>query len=74
MPSEYNVSTTFDVFELSPFDAGDDLRTNPHQEEGNDEINDKTITSMWDETYLDSIQVPIGAVARVRAKKFKEST
>ena len=34
---EYNVSVTFNVTDLSPFDIGDDLRTNPFQEEGNDE-------------------------------------
>ncbi|KAH9697902.1 Endonuclease [Citrus sinensis] len=45
LPSEDNVSATFNVSDLSPFDVGDDLRTNPLQEEGNDEIKDKTITS-----------------------------
>ena len=39
LPGEYNVSATFNVADLSPFAAGDDfdLRTNPFQEEGNDE-------------------------------------
>ena len=45
LPGEYNISATFNVFDFSPFDVGDDLRTNPLQEEGNDEIKDKTITS-----------------------------
>ena len=36
LPGEYTVSATFNVSDLSPFDAGDDLRTNPFQEEGND--------------------------------------
>ena len=31
---EYNVSATFNVTDLSPFDVGDDLRTNPFQEGG----------------------------------------
>ena len=51
LPSEYNVSATFNVFYLSPFDVDDDLKTNPLQEEGNDEIEDKTITTTWDEAY-----------------------
>ncbi|KAH9649251.1 hypothetical protein KPL70_025912 [Citrus sinensis] len=51
---------------------GDDLRTNPLQEEGNDEIKDKTITSTWDEAYSDPIQVPIGPVTRARAKNSKK--
>ena len=70
-PGEYNVSATFNVSDLSPFDVGDDLRTNPLQEEGNDEIKNKTIISTWDEAYSDLIQVPVGLVTRARAKKFK---
>ncbi|KAH9744059.1 hypothetical protein KPL70_003529 [Citrus sinensis] len=72
LPGEYNVSATFNVSDLSPFDVGDDLRTNPLQDEGNDEIMDKTITSTWDEAYSDPIQVPVRPVTRARAKKFKE--
>ncbi|KAH9649283.1 hypothetical protein KPL70_025926 [Citrus sinensis] len=59
LPGEYNVSATFNIFDLSPFDVGDDLRTNPLQEEGNDEIKDKTITSTWDEANSDPIQVSL---------------
>ena len=36
LPSEYNVSATFNVSDLSPFDVGDDLRSNPFKERGND--------------------------------------
>ena len=36
LPDEYNVSATFNVTDLSLFYVGDDLRTNPFQEEGND--------------------------------------
>ena len=32
---EHNVSATFNVTDLSPFDVDDDLRTNHFQEEGN---------------------------------------
>ena len=35
LPDEYNVSVTFNVIDLSPFDVGDDLRTNHFQEKGN---------------------------------------
>jgi hypothetical protein len=63
LPGEYNVSATFNVTDLSPFDVGDDLRTNPFQEEGND--GDQGTISK------DLIQVPIGPVTRARAKKFK---
>ena len=31
---EYNISATFNVSDLSPFDVGDDSRTNPFEERG----------------------------------------
>ena len=34
---EYNISATFNVYDLSPFDVGNDLRTNPFEERGSDE-------------------------------------
>ena len=37
LPSEYNVSTTFNVTDLSLFHAGENLRTNPSLDGGNDE-------------------------------------
>jgi hypothetical protein len=64
LPGEYNVSATFNVTDLSPFDVGDDLRANHHQEEGND--GDQGAASK------DLVQVPIGPVTRARAKKFKD--
>ena len=64
LPGKYNVSATFNVTDLSPFDIGDDLRANPFQEEGND--GDQGIT------LKDLVQVPIRLVTRARAKKFKD--
>ncbi|XP_057811643.1 uncharacterized protein LOC131025875, partial [Salvia miltiorrhiza] len=76
LPGEYNVSASFNVTDLSPFDVGDalDLRTNPLQEEGNDaalqeEGNDAAQGSL----VQDPVHVPVGPVTRARAKKFKES-
>ena len=63
---EYNVSATFKVTDLSPFDVGDDLRTNPSQAKGNDEGS----ANKWS---MDPIQVPIGPVTKARAKRFKET-
>ena len=34
LQGEYNISATFNVTDLSPFDVGADLRTNPSQEGG----------------------------------------
>ncbi|KAL4318375.1 hypothetical protein GQ457_18G009610 [Hibiscus cannabinus] len=36
LPGEYNVSATFNVSDLTPFDDPSDLRTNPSQEGGDD--------------------------------------
>jgi hypothetical protein len=70
LPGEYNVSATFNVSDLSPFGVGDelDLRTNPFQEEGNDE--DMASTRSWN---ADPIQVPIGPITRARAKQFQNA-
>ena len=38
LPGEYNVSSTFNVSDLTPFDIGSDSMTNPFEEKGNDEI------------------------------------
>ena len=35
LSGEYNISATFNVSDLSPFDVGDDSRTNPFEEKGN---------------------------------------
>ncbi|RVW27427.1 hypothetical protein CK203_095408 [Vitis vinifera] len=45
---------------------GDDLRTNPFQDEGNDE----DTTNKWN---ANPIQVPVGLITRAQAKKFKET-
>ena len=65
LPGEYSVSASFNVSDLSPFDAGDDLRANPSQEEGNDGNSIKEIKE-------DGIQVPVGPVTRAKSKRFKE--
>ena len=64
LKGEYNISATFNVSDLTPFDAGADLRKNPFQEEGND--------AEFGKTSRDPVQVLVGPVIRARAKKFKE--
>ena len=64
LPSEYNISATFNVFDLSPFDVGDDLRTNPFEERGNDENQ---------QAFKDPLHVPIGPITKARSKKIKET-
>ena len=72
LPSEYNISATFNVSDLIPFDTGDDLRTNLLQEEGNDEIEDKTITSTWDEAYSDPIKFPSNPSQKLIQRNLKK--
>ena len=38
LPSEYNFNANFNVYDLSPFDVGDNSRTNPFEEGKNNEI------------------------------------
>ena len=38
LPSEYGVSVTFNVTDLSLFDVGDDSSSNPIEERGDDAI------------------------------------
>ena len=68
LPGEYNVSATFNVTDLSPFDVGDDLRTNPFQEGGND-VDIKATPST---PTNGPMHIPIGPLTRARARRFKE--
>ncbi|XP_042992210.1 uncharacterized protein LOC122318677, partial [Carya illinoinensis] len=66
LPGEYNVSATFNVSDLSPFDVGEDSRSNPFEERGNDGNQGRP-------TLKDPLQVPDGPITRSRAKKIKEA-
>ena len=61
---EYNISATFNVSDLSPFDVGDDSRTNPFEESGNDENQ---------QAFKDPLHVPVGPITKARSKKIKEA-
>ena len=65
LPGEYDVSATFNVSDLSPFDVGDtlDLRANPSQEEGNDVVIQATTKD---------VMIPSGPITRARAKRMNE--
>jgi len=60
---EYGVSATFNVSDLSSFNVGDDSRSNPFEERRDDAI----------QPSKDPLEVPVGPVTRLRAKKFKET-
>ena len=61
---EYNISATFNVYDLSPFDVGDDSRTKPFKERGNDENQ---------QVLKDPLHVPVEPIIRARSKKIKEA-
>uniref|UniRef100_A0A2N9H7E7 RNA-directed DNA polymerase n=1 Tax=Fagus sylvatica TaxID=28930 RepID=A0A2N9H7E7_FAGSY len=75
---------SFNVADLSPFDVGDDLRTNPSQEGENDAnqgANDANQgAGQVDHTLgngaeyaQDPLSLPSGPITRLRAKRFKEA-
>ena len=69
LPGEYNVSATFNVSDLSPFDVGEDSRTNPFEESGNDENHQGNTIK----TSSDPLHIHGGPITRGRAKKMQAS-
>ena len=63
---KYNVSVTFNVSDLTPFDNFTDLRTNPFQE-GEDDVSTSSTTPNADPEVL-----PQGPITRSRARQFRE--
>jgi hypothetical protein len=59
---EYGVSVTFNVIDLSLFDIGDDSRSNPFEQRGDNVI----------QAPKDPLEVPVD-LTRLRAKRFKEA-
>ncbi|KAL4278676.1 hypothetical protein GQ457_03G017510 [Hibiscus cannabinus] len=66
LPGDYNVSATFNVSDLSPFDDFSDLRSNLFQE-GEDDVS--TAVSIKE---ADPEVLPQGPVTRSKARKFRE--
>jgi len=66
---EYGVSATLNVSDLTLFDGGDDSRLNPSEEIRDDEDQPNTKRNHAN----DPLEVPIGLITRVRAKKLKEA-
>ena len=63
LSGEYNISATFNVSDLSPFDVGDHSRMNPFEERGNDDNHKE---------FNEPLHVPVGPITKVRSKKIKE--
>ena len=77
LPGEYGVSASFNVADLSPFDIGDDLRTNPSQEgenEASQRAGHANHTRGNEAKFAqDLLSLPNGPITRLRAKRFKEA-
>ena len=67
---EYSVSATFNVADLSLFDVGEDSRSNPFKDRGNDESFSGSIGEVTVHNPLNDLDGPI---TRSRAKKIKEA-
>ena len=65
LPGEYKVSATFNISDLSPFDVGEDSRSNPFKERRNDE-------NQGGPSLKDPLQHLDGPITRSRAKKIRE--
>jgi len=66
LPGEYNVNASFNVADLSSFDVGDDLRTNPFEEMGND-------TNQVAKISQDPLNIHGGPMTRSKTRKLKEA-
>jgi hypothetical protein len=61
LPGEYDISATFNVSSLYLFDVGDDSRSNPLEERGNDENQQAPLKG--------PLHVPVGPIIGARSKK-----
>jgi hypothetical protein len=77
LPSEYGVSASFNVVDLSPFDVGDDLRANPSQKGENDANQGAGHANHTRGNGAEFAQDPLslrsGPITRLRAKRFNEA-
>ena len=73
LPSEYNVNVTFNVADLSPYDVGEDLRTNPFEKRGNDATQGLEQVNSSSSTLKDPLQVPSGPITKAQARRIKEA-
>ncbi|XP_065874727.1 uncharacterized protein [Euphorbia lathyris] len=66
---DYNISATFNVSDLSFYDADTDSRSNPLEEGGNDE-NGNQSSNLG--SHITQLKLPDGPITRARAKQFEE--
>jgi hypothetical protein len=76
LQGKYNISSSFNVSDLSPFIADEtDLRSNLLEEGEDDTILVKTEPNSMDEEHMDEdiLRVPAGAMTRSRTKLFNQA-
>ena len=69
LSGEYDVNATFNVYNLTLFDVGNDSRSNPFEERWDDEDQPNIKHNYAN----DPLEVPIGPITKARAKKLKEA-
>jgi hypothetical protein len=69
LPGEFCVSATFNVYDLTLFNVGDDSKSNPFEYRGDDEDQPNTKRN----NVNDLLEVLIGPITRARAKKLKKA-
>ena len=72
LPGEYNISATFNVADLSPFDAGTDSRSNPFEERGNDDDHGGPNADQGGQLVQDPLKLPSGPITRSKFIKIQE--
>ena len=74
---KYSLSDTFNVADLSPYDAGEDLRSNPFEERGDDENQELKFNQPQAPGQIinsnDPLKIPSGPITRSRAQILKEA-
>jgi len=72
LQGKYSVSDTFNVADLSPYDAGEDSRSNPFEERGDDETQKLKFNQPQTPTQInnskDALQIPSGPIIWSRAQ------
>ncbi|KAG8490723.1 hypothetical protein CXB51_013780 [Gossypium anomalum] len=69
LPGEYNISASFNVSDLSPFDADSDLKTSHFEDEGNDVSTPGASLN----ANQDLIELPKGPMTRARTKRIQDA-
>ena len=74
---KYSVSNTFNVADLSLYDVGEDSRSNPFEERGDDENQELKFNQPQAPAQInnskDALQIPSRPITRSRAQKLKEA-